>query len=342
MSVRVRAMRPVLWLAVVGALALTVPARCETDGAESGVRPLMERLLHLVKRDYAEVATLDARLRRPAPGADVDSLQTELATRIAAFQERERKILARMPRVESEDPEMARELAAYRRELERMESRVLEMASRHDLETRVADLVAASESEEADEGVARDPQPRARADEEPSEWEQARAGAPAPRRQARMVTALGSRALPEPSRNSSSGDIAELVQRVRESHKAAADKQIQIDLDKPAPAAPAAVAARPENRIVPVVLEVRDQADQPVVRRRVEFIVETDPGAPVTAQLLEGGNRVTGTSLVEITDESGRAYVDLKLEGEDRKVRIERTVIAQPDRTVCRMRVMPL
>ncbi|MBI3891396.1 MAG: hypothetical protein HY303_07680 [Candidatus Wallbacteria bacterium] len=343
MAFRVLGPGPVLRLAIAAALLAAVPSAARA-AAGTDVRPLMERLFHLVKRNYAEIATLDAKLRRPDTGTDAEAVEGRLAEKIAAFQERDRKIVEKIPHVESADPELGPQLEIYRNEIQRMERRVNEMSRSHGLEQRVFDLVAARRAEDGDgdnPDLSRNPPPGVGDD-----WETGRAGSPMPSRRSNVLAGLGSKAVGASASGSSGGDMDDLVQKIREQHVGAAEKQIEIDLGGPrgarGTARLAAKSSQPEDRLVPVVIEVRDESDRPVSRRRVEFIVDTDPGSPISAALFDSGSHVKATSLVEITDDSGQARVDLRIDGDDRKVRIERTVVPQPDRTVCRMHVSPM
>lgn len=387
-----------LTIVLFAALGPGWPGAASAASPSAEVGNLMDRLFFLVKRSYAEIATLDAQLKNPRNRESRDELAADLVEKVALFQDRNRKVLAKLPEVQAEQPAMSATLANYLRELSDMEAHVGAMAKTHGLETRVADLRRAAAAEEQ----ARLEAQAAAADEDDAglTWEPGRKGAPLvePATQAptheevseteqmprpRRIGSSHVRQTPadrgveagpaddtgdqppshgatRPARRASAGEasndapdtseaVAAILARIRHPHGPEVRKEVSVAV-QPAPArlqdslaAPPNKRARgatpePASRIVPVALEVRDDAGKPVARRPVEFVVETAAG--LRACLVDRTSRVQSDSLVDLTDEAGVARVDMRIDGDPAtRIRVERTVIPQADRTICRMHV---
>jgi hypothetical protein len=181
-------------LATIALLAVSLGPVLAQDLAGNGgdLGELMGRLFGLVKRGYAEIATLDAQLRQTDDQAAREELETELAEKMAEFHERNAKVMAKIPGVEKARPSLSATLANYEEEIGGMEKQVTALARQAELQIRVSDLRLAMRAEQqAERGAAN----------EDNGWEVTRGGSPPPmlvaRRQAPVRNRRVAAALPE-------------------------------------------------------------------------------------------------------------------------------------------------
>lgn len=409
-----------LLVALLASIALLTvspgPVLAQGAGADAGdLGGLMGRLFGLVKQGYAEIAALDAQLRRVDDQATREELETELAEKMADFHERNAKVLAKIPGVEKARPYLSATLANYEEQIGAMEKQVVELARQAELQIRVSDLRLAMRAEQqselaaaseegaweaprggapAAEFVAKRHAPVRRPRVEPAEVETASDGVeepapdaapdPAPEQatapdktslmaEARArVAALGKRtaapgapaaaveAAPESPAAQAAPDTREAIAAILKRFRTgSSNRQVNLavnpapgrinsDLGSPSMPLPAGQAAgktsakapKSTEVVFPVALEIRDSNDQPVSRRPVEFVLEAT-AAPFKANLVDGTAHVQADSLVQLTDDTGIARVDMRLTGPARSVKVVRTVEPQGERTICHLKVVP-
>ncbi len=341
--------------AILTATILLTPgsAAARPAGNHRDVKSLVARLFLLVEQTHSRIGEQFSALEGTRRGPRQQAIEKDLVRDVALFQERNVTLMEKLLQIRKVHPSMIDELSEYSRSIHRLEQEVRDRANRHGLEARISNARPAIPPRSAG-SVMHNRHGLESALGAPA-WETGRHGAP-PNGKTRYVARPEPRfqqaqAQAKPRRPRSREDLKSLVDKIRQSH---ADHQATVDISVDNPEDPNVKALKDElaaspsmpgaargKRTVPILLEVRDSSGRPVSRRRVEFIIQQDDSNPVAAELLDGSSRVRGNTLIELTDSTGVARVDMRIDGQSGPVRIQREVIPRPDRTICRMKVIP-